>query len=457
MTDVSLTRVPLPDFGAPTVEPEVPAATYEARIEEARRRMRAAGLDALIVYGDREHCGNLSYLTGYDPRFEEALLVLAGDGPPHLLIGNEGVGYLPVVKAAVRPTLYQNFSLMGQPRDRSPDLADALRDAGLAEGCTAGLVGWKAFGAADPIGWSTVPAFIADTVRLLAGRVGDATRLFMDPALGLRSILDADQLMAQEFASTHASIGVRELILGIQPGMTEREAATLFGWSGMPLAFHPVVSTGPMTAIALVSPTARVIEEGDRLLAAYGPWSSNSARAGFVATGPEALPEAERDYAETMVNPFFDAVATWYETVGIGVPGGVLFDAVHRHLGGAFKALELNPGHLIHIEEWTSTPFYAGSRDVLASGMALQMDMIPRAAPPYFTSNCEDGLCLADEELRAEIATRYPEAWARIEARRRFMAEGLGIRLKPEVLPFSNIQAWLPPFVLDPELIAVRR
>ena len=52
------------------------------------------------------------------------------------------------------------------------------------------------------------------------------------------------------------------------------------------------------------------------------------------------------------------------------------------------------------------------------------------------------------EQLREEIAASYPEAWARIEARRAFMIETLGIQLKPEVLPFSNIPAFLPPFWL---------
>lgn len=59
-------------------------------------------------------------------------------------------------------------------------------------------------------------------------------------------------------------------------------------------------------------------------------------------------------------------------------------------------------------------------------------------------------IALADEALRAEFATRYPEAWARIQARREFMRQVLGIRLKPEVLPFSNLPAYLPPYLLDP-------
>jgi hypothetical protein len=80
--------------------------------------------------------------------------------------------------------------------------------------------------------------------------------------------------------------------------------------------------------------------------------------------------------------------------------------------------------------------------------MALQVDIIPATGTRYFTSNVEDGIALADPALREKLAARYPEAWARIEARRAFMADVLGIRLRPEVLPFSNIPAFLPPFWL---------
>jgi hypothetical protein len=39
----------------------------------------------------------------------------------------------------------------------------------------------------------------------------------------------------------------------------------------------------------------------------------------------------------------------------------------------------------------------------------------------------------------------------RIQARRRFMADSLGIDLHPDVLPFSNMPAVLPPFLLRPD------
>ena len=69
----------------------------------------------------------------------------------------------------------------------------------------------------------------------------------------------------------------------------------------------------------------------------------------------------------------------------------------------------------------------------------------------YFTTNIEDGIALADDALRRQFAEQYPAAWERIQARRRFMDEALGITLHPDVLPFSNIPAYLPPFLLRPD------
>jgi len=83
--------------------------------------------------------------------------------------------------------------------------------------------------------------------------------------------------------------------------------------------------------------------------------------------------------------------------------------------------------------------------------MAFQVDVIPATGTDYFTTNLEDGIALADASLRAAFAERFPDAWTRIQARRRFMADELGIELHPDVLPFSNLPAYLPPFLLRPD------
>jgi hypothetical protein len=128
----------------------------------------------------------------------------------------------------------------------------------------------------------------------------------------------------------------------------------------------------------------------------------------------------------------------------------VLQEIVDRGLGDPFFGIFLNPGHQIHLDEWVNSPVGPGSEIELRSGMAMQVDIIPATGTRYFTTNIEDGIALADQDLRARFARSYPEAWRRINARREFMRDALGIDLHPDVLPFSNIPAFLPPFLLSP-------
>ena len=80
-----LIEIEWPEFGLCTPPPRPPAEEFAARIQAARAAMEPRGLTHLVVYADREHLANLAYLTGFDPRFEEALLILKGDDPPVLV------------------------------------------------------------------------------------------------------------------------------------------------------------------------------------------------------------------------------------------------------------------------------------------------------------------------------------------------------------------------------------
>ncbi|HEY8383674.1 MAG TPA: aminopeptidase P family N-terminal domain-containing protein [Microvirga sp.] len=451
-----LAEIQLPEFGEPTVQPEIPAATYEARLEQVRRRMKAEGLDALVVYGDREHTANLTFLTGYDPRFEEALLVVTPGRIPTLFVGNEGWGYAELAAGSFERVLYQSVSLLGQPRDEVRALSDLLTDAGLGAGMRIGSAGWKSFSAED-VGstpeWLEIPSFIADALRAVAGPGGNvvnANDLFMNPRDGLRAINDVDQLAAFEFAATFSSQALRNVIFGVRPGMTEYDAVRLMQLNGFPWAAHLMLSGGPRARYGLPSPSMRRLERGDTFTMACSLWGALNARAGFLVADASELPADIQDYVDRLVGPYFEAVVAWYETIGIGVPAGELWEAVNNVIGDPFFGVGLNPGHLIHLDEWLHSPVSQGSTIPLVSGMAFQVDVIPATGSAYFTTNIEDGIALADEELRAAFASRYPEAWRRIQKRRSFMMEVLGIRLRPEVLPFSNIPAYLTPFLLSP-------
>jgi hypothetical protein len=219
----------------------------------------------------------------------------------------------------------------------------------------------------------------------------------------------------------------------------------------MPLSCHLMLTAGPRATFGLLSPGDRPIERGDRFTVAFGVWGALDCREGFVVEDASELPSGIGDYVERLVAPYFEAIAAWYGALRIGQTGGALHDIVMRHLGDPFFGIFLNPGHLIGLDEWINSPIAPGSTVELRSGMAFQVDVIPATGTDYFTTNIEDGVALADAALRGALEGGYPDAWARIQARRRYMTDALGIELHEEVLPLSNLAAHLPPFLLRPD------
>ncbi len=451
MRTARLATIDLPQFGMPEVRPEVPASAYAARLAALRERADAAGIDRLVVYADREHSANLAFLSGFDPRFEEAMLVVGPSGDPLILVGNECYGMAGAAPLAMRRERFQDFSLPSQPRDRSRPLRDLLAGEGIGAGSTVGVLGWKTY--ADP-GRMEVPAFIVDELRALVGPGGsvrNANGLLIDPADGLRIINDVDQLAVFEHASCQTSDGLWRLFAGLEPGMTEAEAVRLLRWNGMPLSCHLMLTAGPRAALGLLSPGDRPIGRGEPLTVAFGIWGALTCRAGWFVEDADELPAGVQDYVGRLAGPYFEAVAEWYGALHVGQVGGALQEIIDRRLGDPFFGIGLNPGHQLHLDEWVNSPVWRGSAVELRSGMAMQVDIIPATGTPYFTTNIEDGIALADAGLRASFASSYPGAWARIEVRRAFMRDSLGIDLHPDVLPLSNLAATLPPFLMRPD------
>ena len=65
----------------------------------------------------------------------------------------------------------------------------------------------------------------------------------------------------------------------------------------------------------------------------------------------------------------------------------------------------------------------------------------------------EDGVVLADADLRRQVRDLYPGCYERCQKRRAFMTDVLGIDLPEEVLPLSNTPAVVPPFFLSPHAL----
>ena len=95
-----------------------------------------------------------------------------------------------------------------------------------------------------------------------------------------------------------------------------------------------------------------------------------------------------------------------------------LGDAVQR----ALSELRQFDGEVLAAKDAAVEQAFPGSTVELRSGMAFQVDVIPATGTDYFTTNIEDGIVLADDALRDELARLYPDLWSRVERRRAFMS-----------------------------------
>jgi hypothetical protein len=149
---------------------------------------------------------------------------------------------------------------------------------------------------------------------------------------------------------------------------------------------------------------------------------------------------------------YFEVMSDWFALLKPGIAGGQLWRLIQDRLPFERFGIFLNPGHLIHLDEWVSSPMYPNSDVPLHSGMAIQVDVIP-SSPVYASTRMEDGVVLADANLRKQLKDAFPDCYARCQKRRKFMADVLGIEVPEEVLPLSNIPAIVPPFFLAPNEI----
>src|SRR5690606_2119821 len=93
LSDVEVVEIPWVEPVHTRDFPEIPEETYAQRVASLRARMEEQGLSHVVVYGDREPFANTRWLTGYDPRFGESLVIVGLSGKPRLLGGLEGPYY----------------------------------------------------------------------------------------------------------------------------------------------------------------------------------------------------------------------------------------------------------------------------------------------------------------------------------------------------------------------------
>jgi hypothetical protein len=448
-----LTRIDWPDFGTPDLPPRFTRSEAQARLGAVRAAMAARKFKALVIYGDREHAANLHWLTGFDPRFEEALLVVRPDRAV-LLAGNECFPYTslsPLVASGDMTVEHcATLSLPSQPRV-GRTLAGILADV-LPNGDGVGTVGWKWFTkdeVDDPVHAVDLPWFLAQAIaNATRGSLDNATDLFMHPGHGLRCTVDAADIARLEFANIMAARALTRMVHAFREGMTDFDAVQAAGIGGLPLSCHTTFATGDRAAQGLSSATGQILRRGEGISFNVAHWGSNICRAGWVASGPADLPVAARDYLGAYAGPYVAALSEWFAMMQPGVIGGDVWARMQALLPRATYDVTLNPGHLIGLDEWISSPICEGSDLPLRSGMAMQSDVIP-SHPVYGSTRMEDGYVIADKALRADLAARFPAVAARCAARAAFMRDTIGLDVPDTLLPLADTCGIIAPFLLD--------
>lgn len=434
--------------------PPVPLsdATIQTRKDKLLAGMRAEGFDALVIYADKEHGSNFEYLTGFIPRFEEGLLILEKSGAASVILGNENLKMAAHSRIPVTLKHSPYFSLPNQPMENEKPLEVLFGELGLPAMSRIGLVGWKMFTSAraENKRFFDIPAFIVDAIRNSVPATAvleNAAHIFIGGDNGARITNTANEIAHYEYGANLASTCMLNAMNAVEPGIREVDLAGYLTGEGQYNTVVTIAAAGQRFENANLYPTWKPIQRGQPLSMTTGFKGGLSSRTGFVIADESELPETQKDYLDRVAKPYFAAVVTWLENIHIGMPGGEIYSLIESVLPQEKYGWHLNPGHLSADEEWMSSPIFEHSAQTLKSGMILQIDIIP-SVKGYTGTSAEESVALADRALQADIARAYPELWARIETRKRYLTDVLNIALSDDVIPLSSTVAYLRPFFL---------
>lgn len=449
----TLQAIPQPETYADVQSTPLSDETQRERLRRVLHGMRHHGLDALVIYADKEHGGNFEYLSGFIPRFEEALLIVAKNGAATYVMGNENLKLVPHARLPGAVLHAPCFSLPDQPCPPDFDLTQLLKQSGISLCKRVGIAGWKHLALNGPSGKAMfdIPHFIYQSIRdALPSTTAlvNATPIFISPDGGVRTTNNANELAHYEYGANLASTAILNALNAIEIGKTEKEIAALLAAEGQPHNVVTIAATGDRFEQAQLYPRDKKISLGDKFSLTTGFKGGLSSRAAYVVKHREMLPAKTSDYLERVAIPYYHAVVCWLTALRVGITGGEIYALIEEILPKERFHWHLNPGHLVADEEWLCSPISQGSPIALASGMLMQIDIIP-SVHGYAGASIEDTVALADANLRTEIASAYPALWQRILNRRRYLDEILHIPLHPDVLPMSNTVGYLRPFLLD--------
>lgn len=426
--------------------------TMKKRYQKVINKMVEKKYDAIVIYADLEHGSNFEYLTGFLPRFEEALLVMHVNKENYMIMGNENLNKVSKARLASNAIHSPYFSLPNQPMENTKSFLELLEESNLKEGQRIGIVGWKNFTSRFENNKKLfdVPHYIIEKISKIVGEeIYNATDLFIGNT-GVRCTNNVNEIEHYEFGASLASDSILDAIDAVEIGVSELELGDKLNRYGQKNNVITIAASGPRFLNANIYPTEKTVNLQDPISLTVGYKGGLSSRAGIVIENEKQLPENQRDYLDRVVKPYYSATVEWLENIHCGMLGGDLYSLIERELPKEEYHWTLNPGHLCADEEWMSSPIYKDSKEILESGMILQLDFIPSVSG-YFATNAESSIVIADTILQEKIQNESPSLWKRMMNRRKYIENELNIKLHKDVLPLASTLGYLRPYLLCKE------
>jgi len=235
--------------------PGIPDSEFKERIGRAQSAMADKNLDALLAFSTESEPALVRYFADYWPSFETAAVLIPAQGDPALLIGPESRTFAEARSKIARIIQLMDFRESSQPDypgSKLPAWSDIFSEYPAAH---LGIAGWHMFPQA--IYRNLTQALTGATVEN-ADEVVRSVMITKSPA----------ELNCLREAARISEIGLKAILDGIRPGLTEVQVASLaiaaMLNNGAEAAGYPVwCCSGPNSNQAISRPTHRPILEGE--------------------------------------------------------------------------------------------------------------------------------------------------------------------------------------------------
>jgi len=236
----------------------IPDSEFSQRLQATAERVRALGLDALLVHSNEADFANVRYLSDYWPLFESAGVLVLPDGRAALLIGPESETFArnrTKISDVRKMVEYRESAEPDYPGIAVETFASLFQSFGLSSPRKIGLAGWAVFPL--PVYHSLREAFpSAELVKA------------DDALFSQRMIKSPAEIACLKAAFAITKKATDEVVSKMRPGLTELQIAGMAQsviyaegaeYEGLP----QYVLSGESSAHAIGRAGYRKIEKGD--------------------------------------------------------------------------------------------------------------------------------------------------------------------------------------------------